>query len=122
MNANPDETPVARAKRETLEIPDSVRRIIDDRDGGHCRVCGKYLGSERAIHHIVFGGDERGMGGRRVHDPDEMVTVCWLGANSCHDLVHSRKRLWQPYLLAIVHRPGTTAMQLKRWSERKRNG
>jgi len=111
------EPPKGRATRETLAIPDAVRRIVDDRDGMHCRVCGKYLGDERALHHIIYGGDRRGFGGRRVHDPDEIVTVCWMWGGNCHDRVHGDKSTWQPLLLQVVQRRGVTAMQLKRWAD-----
>lgn len=109
-----------RAGRETLAIPASVRAAVDDRDGQRCRVCGRYLGDERAIHHIRYGGDLQGMGGRRNHDLSGLVSICWMWGKNCHDMVHARKALWQPYLLAVVARPGTTAMQLRRWSERSR--
>lgn len=90
----------------------------------HCRVCGKFLGDRRAMHHVVYGGDARGMGGRRVHNVNEIVTICWLpgdprwGMRPCHDVVHSNKRRWQPLLLAIVDRPGVTAVQFDRWKAR----
>ena len=104
------------ARDESLAIPDDVRKIVDDRDGQCCRVCGKYLGERRALHHIVYGGDARGMGGRRVHDPTEIATVCWLpGDNGCHERVHSAKRIWMPLLLITVQRRSITALQLQRW-------
>lgn len=112
------------AREESLAIPLNVRQAVDERDEGHCRVCGKFLGERRALHHIVYGGDARGMGGRRVHDPAEIVTVCWLpgdpapGMRPCHDLVHSNKRIWQPLLLSVAARKGVTAVQLQRWRER----
>lgn len=105
-----------RAVRESLSIPEAVRKIVDDRDKFFCRVCGQYLGPERrAHHHIVYGGDDIGMGGRRVHDPDQIITVGWLPSEDCHSLVHGHKGLWQPILLAVVNRKGVTAFQYKRW-------
>lgn len=112
-----------KAVRESLAIPPEVRAIVDERDQFFCRVCGQFLGAERrAHHHIVYGGDSVGMGGRRVHDPDHIITVGWLPGEDCHSLVHSSKRLWQPILLAVVNRKGVTAFQYKRWmasNERK---
>jgi len=118
-----EDGPKARAEKETLAIPDDVRRAVDDRDQLHCRVCGRFMGEQRALHHIIFGGDARGMGGRRVHNVDEIVTVCWMygprpGALPCHDLVHHEKRTWQHLLLDVVKTNGTTAMQLKRWRDK----
>lgn len=95
------------------EIPQSVRAALDLRDGHNCRMCGiscesTYWGRE--IHHCVFGGDVRGMGGARVHDVDEMVTLC----RPCHNRAHNEKHLWQPLLLEVVKRGGMTAFALKR--------
>lgn len=109
----------ADAKEESLAIPASVRKIVDERDKMICRVCGTYLGDRRALHHIIYGGDERGMGGRRVHNPEEIITVCWLpGDGDCHQRVHANKRVWQPLLLEAAQRPGMTALQIKRWQQR----
>lgn len=100
---------------ETLAIPASMRSEVDGRDGGFCRVCGRYAGEQRALHHIRYGGDTVGMGGRRWHHPENLVTVGWLFDHDCHSKVHSDKALWVPLLLEVVHRPGTTALQLLRW-------
>ncbi len=64
------------------------------------------------------------MGGRRQHDPHNLVTVCWMygpapGMPACHDLVHQHKRVYLPLLEQVVGVPGITALQLKRWSERR---
>lgn len=117
MNNRPADVPKRhqRARDETLAIPQDVRDIVDTRDGRHCRVCGRFLGEERALHHINYGGDERGMGGRRLHDPDEIVTVCWMWAGNCHERVHGDKKRFQPLLQEVVHHPGITVLQMLRW-------
>lgn len=106
---------------ETLAIPKAAREAVDARDGGFCRMCGKFLGQRRAIHHIFFGGDRQGMGGRRNHDVDNLVSLCWLpGDMGCHDRAHSRKTYWQPLLFAVTTSPRKmTATQLARWLNRK---
>jgi hypothetical protein len=121
--AEDDHSPRGRALKETLAIPQAVRDAVDERDKQHCRVCGKYLGEERALHHVEFGGSARGMGGRRVHKVDEIVTVCWMWAGNCHDLVHGRKAHYQPALREVVKHSGITVMQLLRWAaaRNKRN-
>lgn len=95
------------------DIPFAVRKVVDERDGRHCRCCGVYAGTARQHHHVVFGGDVRGMGGQRVHDPEEIVSLCL----ACHERVHAEKRRWQPLLLRAIAAPGMTAMQLERWDE-----
>ena len=106
--------PRERATRETLAIPQAIREQVDERDQRTCRVCGRYQGDARALHHVLYGGDDVGMGGRRLHEVDTLVTVCWM-FNGCHELVHSNKRLWQPLLLTVAQQPGITALQLRRW-------
>jgi 5-methylcytosine-specific restriction endonuclease McrA len=106
-----------RAVRETKAIPEALRRAVDDRDGGFCRMCGKYVGERRAIHHIFYGGDAQGMGGRRLHTLDNLISLCWLPFdNDCHQKAHSKKHIWQPLLAEVVIRSGNaTALQLARW-------
>lgn len=110
------------AVKETRQIPPEVRAIVDARDNLTCRVCGRHLGIERrALHHVIFGGDARGMGGRRRHDPAEIMTVCWLpGDGGCHDKLHGRKSYYQPYALRVLRSRGTTVLQLIRWEARQR--
>lgn len=78
-------------------------------------MCGKFLGDERAIHHIIFGGDARGMGGRRIHNLEEMITLCWMWGGNCHDRAHREKKKWQEILLYCATRRGVTAFQVARW-------
>lgn len=112
----------ASGENETLDIPQHLRDAVDERDGGFCRMCGVFLGERRAIHHIFYGGDLQGMGGRRSHYLDNLVSLCWLpGDMGCHDRAHSRKTFWQPLLAAAVTRPDRiTAFQLARWSTREK--
>lgn len=118
IEPGPDEA-VGKAVKETLAIPQSLREAVDERDQLHCRVCGKWLGADRAMHHIRYGGPRQGMGGRREHDLTNLITVCWMWGGNCHDLVHSNKSLWLPLLEQTVAVPGVTAMQLRRWSRRR---
>lgn len=108
-------------ERETLDIPAVLREAVDARDGGFCRMCGKFLGERRAIHHIFYGGDLQGIGGRRHHALDNLVSLCWLpGDMDCHVRAHSRKSYWQPLLAAVVTRTDKiTAFQLARWSKKE---
>lgn len=112
--------PRGTAVKETLAIPQRLREQVDERDGHHCRVCGKHLGEQRALHHIRFGGSRQGMGGRREHDLDNLITVCWMWPGNCHDLVHGQKSLWLPVLEALTVTPGVTGLQLRRWQRRRK--
>lgn len=112
--------PRERATRETLAIPQAIRQAVDERDQHTCRVCGRHQGDARALHHIVYGGDAVGVGGRRIHEVDNLITVCWM-FNGCHELVHGNKRLWQPLLLTTAQQRGVTALQLRRWQQRRPN-
>lgn len=106
---------------ETVAIPQRVRDAVDMRDEGFCRMCGRFLLGRRSIHHIHYGGDTQGMGGRRNHDVDNLVSLCWLpGDGQCHQRAHSDKSYWQPILAHVITRTDhTTALQIARWSKRK---
>lgn len=96
------------------DIPGWVRSAVDERDGLVCRVCGRYQGVGRQIHHIEFGGDKVGMGGRRVHEVDALITTC----QRCHSWMHDRKDRARFALMAI-QTPGATALQVMRWEQRR---
>lgn len=117
----PPEPPTGKARKETLAIPGWLREEVDERDQQYCRVCGKQLGNSRALHHIRYGGSRTGMGGRREHDLTNLITVCWMWGGNCHDLVHADKNLWLPILERTITVPGVTAMQLRRWQQRRVN-
>lgn len=107
---------------ETLAIPKHLRTAVDERDGGFCRMCGKFLGGRRAIHHIYYGGDLQGMGGKRRHALENLISLCWLpGDMGCHQRAHSNKHFWQPILAAVVTRPDhVTGLQLARWAKKEK--
>lgn len=94
---------------ETQSIPARVRAEVTERDGGLCRVCGSW-GESLAIHHIVY----RSHGG--LHVASNLVSVHWMYAPRCHELVHANKGLWAPILLEVARTPGVTALQLRRWA------
>lgn len=107
---------MASGEKETLQIPASMRVEVDARDGGICRFCGQFVGGARALHHARFGGgDGPGMGGRRIHEVGNLVTVGWFGEHDCHSILHGRKLFWLPYVLRAIESPGVTVLQLRRW-------
>jgi 5-methylcytosine-specific restriction endonuclease McrA len=98
-----------------IPVPVRVREEVDERDGGVCRFCGKYLGDRRVLHHIRYGGDDVGIGGRRNHVCENLITLCGEFDNGCHSTAHNNKKLWQPILIALTKYTGVTALQLQRW-------
>ncbi len=107
-------------REETLAIPQQMRRWIDERrDYGYCRFCGKLLLQRRALHHIRYGGSAGGMGARRDHSVDNLISLCHLpGDNDCHQRVHGNKSLYQPLLEELIfggHPSHVTVLQLMRW-------
>jgi hypothetical protein len=101
------------ARDETGSISPAIRALVFERDGGYCRVCGG-MPESPALHHIRY----RSEGGLNV--VENLITVHWMYAPRCHELVHGNKRLWQPILLEVVKHGGVTALQYKRWAERRR--
>lgn len=109
------------AASESKAVPIAIREEVDARDGFHCRVCGEFLGKERrALHHIDFGGDAVGIGGRRRHAVDNLLTVGWLGKQDCHGVLHRNKRSLLPLAQQAAVTPGVTVLQLLRWRRQQR--
>lgn len=75
---NENET-VKTAKQDQFNIPILTRRVVEDRDGGSCRVCGSF--NKLEIHHIV----RRGLG--RNNDLCNLILLCSI----CHDFVEAGK-------------------------------
>lgn len=103
------------SRKAMLSIPPVIRAAVDARDGEHCRVCGRFAGERRQQHHIHYGGDYAGMGGRRLHVVENIITLDL----EHHDLVHSSKGAWIPVLEALIERPATTGFALLRHARRR---
>lgn len=73
--------------KDSLEIPDKVRKYCYDRDGYYCQNdnCINKFGKYNALtlHHIVY----RSRGGLGT-DPCNLVTLCW----PCHDRIGLLKK------------------------------
>lgn len=100
------------SRDQMLAIPSAIREEVFDRDGGLCRLCGR---TDVIAHHIRYGGDAVGMGGRRFHHVDNIVSLGQLYQHRCHDVVHAAKSLWQPVLEVVLTLPGVTGLQVVRW-------
>jgi 5-methylcytosine-specific restriction endonuclease McrA len=59
-------------------IPPEVREEVLKRDNYRCRRCGQEL-EGLTVHHVVY----RSHGG--THDPENLVTLCWLDHRKIHD-------------------------------------
>lgn len=103
---------------ETRGIPAELRAQVDERDGFMCRFCGRGIGERRVIHHIHYGGDVVGTGGRRRHELNNLITLCGSWDGKCHLKVHADKKVWQPILAALVEAgvQSMTALALRRAS------
>lgn len=101
------------SREQSLAIPASIRAEVLERDGHVCRLCGR---TNVIAHHIRYGGDEIGMGGRRFHSVGNIVSLGQHYEHQCHDRVHAAKQLWTPLLIHVVNEmPGVTAFAVYRW-------
>lgn len=94
---------------KSVDIPRKSRLAVHERDGGLCRVCGRWA-EPAALHHIVLRSRER-----NYHDPSNLVTVGFTPGHLCHQMVHAHNATFQPALEAVVDAPGVTALQWLRW-------
>lgn len=107
----------ADGRRETLEIPEAVRRVVRERDMGMCRVCGSH-GESLALHHLRY----RSRGG--LHVAENLISVHWLFEPRCHELMHglggSDTTALREAGEIAARTPGVTVLQVLRWSGRPR--
>ena len=93
MTMFPKPETAARAKarrmaRKKIALSAAIK-IVDERDGDECRICGVQTDAGGVWtdtphhHHIVF----RGRGGK--DDASNLVVIC----ARCHDLIHNSGRL-----------------------------
>lgn len=96
------------------DVPRSVRLECYERDGGCCRVCGRWVETP-GLHHIIF----RGQGGLDL--PSNLVTIGWTPGHDCHlPYAHGpRAAAFRAALTVVVDHPGVTALQLLRWSAKR---
>lgn len=74
-----------RASRRDI---DAARRLVRERDGDRCTMCGARLWNEyRSVHHRA----PKGMGGSALlESPANLVTLCGTGnTGGCHGKAHS---------------------------------
>lgn len=80
-------------------IPAKVRAIVQERDGGLCRRCGR---PGESVHHRT----PRGMGGSKdpaINSPANLIVLCGHGTTGCHGHVESHRS--DAYLSGfLVHR------------------
>lgn len=108
--------PDVSSLQQSLEIPAAMRAEVDERDDFHCRFCGAVLlEAQRLHHHAIYSGTAVGLGSRRFHSVDNLITLDW----GCHGTVHSNYRLWLPHVLGAIQTPGVTVLQLYRWDQRR---
>lgn len=91
------DSPAPKARRSTMKrskaptTPPALKREVRERDGHVCRFCGR----QRLLmecHHIYY----RSQGGPDV--AHNLILLC----EEHHALVHSKKKVWQPVLLAVI--------------------
>ena len=68
-------------------VQEAARRIVADRDGDTCQMCGRFMYQRRSVHHRL----PKGMGGSALlESPANLVTLCGVGnADGCHGKAHS---------------------------------
>lgn len=69
----------------TRTVTEETARLVHDRSGGVCEVCGAARATN--LHHRLA----RGMGGTKaaIHGPDWLLHLCGTGTTGCHGYIES---------------------------------
>ena len=89
-----------------------TRRLVIDRDGGVCRMCGR---AGTNVHHRR----PRGMGGTRdpeTNSPANLVLLCGSGTTGCHGWIesHRAEAMAAGWLVSKWADPSTTPIKTSR--------
>lgn len=89
---------------KATDIPQATRKIVAERDGYKCRMCGRAnVGVE--CHHITFRSQDR-----NNHAPSNLIFLC----QPHHKLAHTRPTLIRPVLEELVQKPYLTGLAILR--------
>ncbi|MBW3088804.1 HNH endonuclease [Bifidobacterium sp. 82T24] len=81
----------------------SVKRLVDERDGRCCSVCGRYLpGSPGGRHHRQLRSQQPDP--TLLHRPSNLIDICGTGTTGCHGWVHAHPA--EAYRLGLLVRMG----------------
>jgi hypothetical protein len=72
--------------KATRAVQDAARRIVRERDGQRCQMCGRWLweSGSYSVHHRL----NRGRGGSaKLERASILITACGDGARGCHGKV-----------------------------------
>lgn len=72
------------------KVTSKVRKQVRHRDHGRCRLCDRHGVTQ--VHHIVYRSEGGG------HGLDNLISLC----QSCHEKVHSNKKIYQKQLLGMA--------------------
>ena len=87
---------------------DETRRTVQRRDRYRCAMCDRETGSHwsgDSIHHRRMRS--HGSGYERLHEPENLLTLCGSGTTGCHGWVHAHpNRAYQlGYLVSMSDDP-----------------
>lgn len=88
---------------KSTDIPPATRKLVAERDGFKCRMCGRPGPIE--MHHIVYRSQER-----NNHEPENLICLCYPH----HRLAHSKPNLIRPVLQQLVEKPWNTGLSILR--------
>lgn len=98
-----------KQKRRNTYSKTSTRKIVQDRDGDMCLLCGR-PGPGLHLHRVVYGSQ----GGRYI--PENCILACSL----CHNpRIHASKETWQPLLLNYLQTEGEARTEALRALQRR---
>jgi len=97
--------------RASRAVQEAARRIVRERDGHRCQMCGvSIVDQPSSIHHRR----RRGMGGSALLErASNLVRLCGTGTTGCHGFVESQRTLAtvRGWLLGYLDDPEATPLQ-----------
>ena len=83
---------IKKVSKKRIFVEKNTYNQVYLRDGGRCRLCGKYM--DLHLHHIIYRSENKNL----INEVYNCIMLC----SSCHRLVHSNKKKYQPILKEMV--------------------
>lgn len=79
---------IKKVSKKRITVSKATYDIVLSESNYKCALCGSFMFLE--LHHIVYRSENKSL----IDNPDNCIMLC----SSCHRLVHSNKKKYQPLL------------------------
>ena len=85
---------IKKISKKRIFVKKEIYEEVYNRDKGKCRLKDCNCNGGLEFHHIIYRSENKSL----INEPTNCIMLC----NYHHQLVHSNKHYWQPYLKELI--------------------